>query len=68
MVPTMGRLMEDSKRSRFLKNFRKTAAGLRDGEHHGAKWDDGDFYKWLESAAATFAISPIPPSTARWTA
>src|SRR5215469_4078815 len=59
MVPTMSRLMQDEKRSRFLLNF-QTATGERKGEHHGAKWDDGDFYKWLESAAATLAFSPDP--------
>jgi DUF1680 family protein len=59
MVPTMGRLMQDPKRSRFLINF-QVAAGETEGKHHGAKWDDGDFYKWLESAAATLAVAPDP--------
>src|ERR1700733_4451981 len=59
MVPSMGRLMQDAARGRFLVNF-QVAAGLVEGKHHGAKWDDGDFYKWLESAAATFAVTRDP--------
>src|SRR5208282_4233663 len=59
MVPVMGRLMQDRPSGRFLTNF-EVAAGLIEGKHHGAKWDDGDFYKWLESAAATFAVTREP--------
>ena len=59
MVPTMGRLMQDTHRTRFLGNF-EVAAGLVEGTHRGAKWNDGDFYKWLESAAATYAASHDP--------
>jgi DUF1680 family protein len=59
MIPSMGRLMQDAARGRFLVNF-QTAAGLIEGKHHGPKWDDGDFYKWLEAAAATLAINPDP--------
>ena len=59
MVPTMGRLMTDGQRVRFLGNF-EVAAGIVEGKHRGPKWNDGDFYKWLESAAAVYAISRDP--------
>jgi uncharacterized protein len=61
-VPTMGRIMQESERPRFVGNF-EVAAGLTEGKHRGAKWDDGDFYKWLESAAATLAQSRATTST-----
>jgi DUF1680 family protein len=57
LVPTMGRLMQgDEHRVRFLGNF-EVAAGKVDGKHRGPKWNDGDFYKWLEAAAATVALT-----------
>ena len=34
-----------------LHNF-EIAAGLAEGRHRGPPWNDGDFYKWLEAAAA----------------
>jgi DUF1680 family protein len=51
MVPAMGKLMTDTERPRFVGNF-EVACGMVDGRHRGPRWDDGDFYKWLESAAA----------------
>ena len=41
---------------RFLGNF-EVAAGIVEGKHRGPKWNDGDFYKWLEAAAAVYALS-----------
>lgn len=58
-VPSMAILMEGTKRSQFLHNFR-IAAGLVKGEHKGPAWNDGDTYKWLEAAAAVFAITGDP--------
>jgi DUF1680 family protein len=58
-VPAMGRLMEGTERSQFLHNFR-VAAGLESGRHRGPPWNDGDFYKWLEAAAAVYAITKDP--------
>jgi DUF1680 family protein len=55
-VPTMGRIMEGTDRSQFLHNFR-IAAGLEEGKHRGPAWNDGDFYKWLEAAAAVYAVT-----------
>ena len=31
--------------------------GLAEGRHRGPGWNDGDFYKWLEAAAAVFAVT-----------
>src|SRR5688500_1029015 len=55
MVPTMGRLMGEAERHRFVGNF-EVANGAVEGRHRGPKWNDGDFYKWLEAAAATLAF------------
>jgi len=55
-VPAMGRLMAGTERSQFLHNFR-VAAGLADGTHRGPSWNDGDFYKWLEAAAAVYSVT-----------
>ena len=52
----MGQLMSESERPRFVGNF-EVANGSAEGRHRGPKWNDGDFYKWLEAAAATLAFS-----------
>src|SRR5438034_9710753 len=59
MVPAMGRLMCETERGRFLGNF-ELAAGKVEGRHRGPKWNDGDFYKWLESAAAVYGATKDP--------
>ena len=59
MVPSMGKLLTETERVRFLGNF-EVACGLAEGKHRGPKWNDGDFYKWLEAAAAVYAQSPDP--------
>src|SRR5262249_52026430 len=58
-VPEMGALMEGTEHSQFLTNFR-IAAGLEAGKHRGPPWNDGDFYKWLEAAAAVYAVTRDP--------
>ena len=57
MIPTMQRLMTDTERHRWIGNF-EVANGTVEGRHRGPKWNDGDFYKWLEAAAATLAFKP----------
>ena len=42
--------------SQFFQNLR-IAAGQAEGDHRGPGWNDGDFYKWIEAAAATYAIT-----------
>src|SRR4051812_37706395 len=59
MVPTMQKLMAESERHRFVGNF-EVAIGAVEGKHRGPKWNDGDFYKWLEAAAAAYAMSADP--------
>jgi DUF1680 family protein len=56
MVPAVGKVMEGTEHSQFLHNFR-VAAGLESGAHRGPPWNDGDFYKWLEAAAAVYAVT-----------
>src|SRR6476620_6417632 len=56
MVPNLWHIMSGTEYSQFFENFR-IAAGLSQGKHRGAPFNDGDFYKWLESAAAVYAIT-----------
>src|SRR4051812_2522808 len=56
MVPAMRKVMEGTERSQFLQNL-KIAAGVAEGRHRGPRWNDGDFYKWLEAAIATSALT-----------
>jgi len=56
MVPSMARLMEGTNYSQFYYNF-EILAGNAEGKPHGAAFNDGDFYKFLEGAAATLAVT-----------
>ncbi len=56
-IPTMWELMRDGNYKPFLGHF-LIAAGQAEGDYHGAAWNDGDFYKWLEAACAAEAIQP----------
>jgi DUF1680 family protein len=56
MVPTLWRIMSGTERSSFYHNF-LIAAGLAEGRHRGPAWNDGDFYKWIEAAAALLAVA-----------
>ena len=56
MIPSMGRLMAGTNYSQFLRNF-EIAAGLAEGKARGASFNDGDFYKWMEAASATLAVT-----------
>lgn len=53
MVPYMGDLLTGDT-GHALNNF-KIAAGLKQGEHKGMHWHDGDFYKWIEAAIYIYA-------------
>ncbi|MCB0047335.1 MAG: glycoside hydrolase family 127 protein [Caldilineaceae bacterium] len=59
MVPNMWRLLEDPAISHAYANF-LIAAGDEEGSHQGPQWHDGDFYKWMEGAAAVYAVSKDP--------
>ena len=54
-LPAMTRLMTGTERSQVLVNL-EIAAGKRAGTHRGPAWNDGDYYKWLEAAAAVEEI------------
>jgi DUF1680 family protein len=67
LIPAMGEVMEGTRHSQFLHNFR-IAAGqgfggetpptlLETGRRRGPPWNDGDFYKWLEAVAAVYAVT-----------
>src|SRR5262245_25290492 len=59
MLPALAEIMEGTKHSHFLENFR-IAAGLAKGRHRGPPWNDGDLYKWVESMAAVYAVTKSP--------
>lgn len=55
MVPHMGGILKGDVGHAY-DNF-KIAAGLKEGEHGGMHWHDGDFYKWMEAAVHVYAIN-----------
>ena len=57
IVPHLWDVMKGTSPTHFLENFR-IAAGLSEGRQRGAPFNDGDFYKWMEAAAATLAVHP----------
>jgi DUF1680 family protein len=57
MMPNMGRLMEDTNYSHFLRNF-EIAAGLAEGRYRGAPFNDGELYKLMQAASAAYAVAP----------
>jgi DUF1680 family protein len=59
MIPNMWSLMEGTQYSQYYQNFR-IAAGLAEGQHRGAPFNDGDLYKWLEGACAASAVARDP--------
>ena len=58
-IPKMWEHMKSGKHKPFLEHF-LIAAGKAEGGHHGAKWNDGELYKWMEAALATLAVDPNP--------
>jgi DUF1680 family protein len=56
MIPNMWRLLNDPQISHAYENF-LIAAGLKEGRHRGPKWNDGDFYKWLEAVAYVYGVT-----------
>lgn len=53
MVPYMEHLLCGDT-GHALNNF-KIAAHEKEGHHHGMRWHDGDFYKFMEAKAYTYA-------------
>jgi uncharacterized protein len=58
-IPAMWRLMRDGTYKPFLGHF-LIAAGKAEGDYHGAPWNDGDFYKFLEAVTAVYAVTNDP--------
>ena len=58
-IPAMWEIMKGTKFKPFYQNF-LIAAGAADGDYHGAPFNDGDFYKFLEAVAAMDAQSHDP--------
>jgi len=56
VIPNMGRLLADPNISHAYENF-LIAAGRKQGRHRGPRWNDGDFYKWLEAVAFVYATT-----------
>ncbi len=59
MVQTMWDIMNDPEICPAYRNL-EIAAGYVTGHHHGPAFLDGDFFKWLESAAAVYAVTKDP--------
>jgi len=57
MMPNMGRLMEGTNYSHFLRNF-EIAAGRAEGRYRGAPFNDGELYKLMQAASAAYAVAP----------
>ena len=64
MVPSMDRLMEGTNYTQFFRNF-EIVAGQATGRSRGASFNDGDFYKFLEGASATLAVTNDAQLSAR---
>ncbi|MBN2182409.1 MAG: glycoside hydrolase family 127 protein [Sedimentisphaerales bacterium] len=56
MIPNMESLLKNPNISHAYENF-LIAAGQKQGRHRGPKWNDGDFYKWLEAVAFVYGVT-----------
>lgn len=56
MVPHLQKMFESKEISHVIENFR-ICTGDAIGSHEGTPFGDGDFYKWMEAAMYTAAIS-----------
>ncbi|WP_289042134.1 beta-L-arabinofuranosidase domain-containing protein [uncultured Zobellia sp.] len=55
MIPHMGEILKGDIGHGY-NNF-KIAAGLKEGEHKGFWWHDGDFYKWMEAKMYIYGVN-----------
>jgi DUF1680 family protein len=58
-IPAMWELMRGTRYKPFYQHF-LIAAGDAEGDFHGAAWNDGDFYKFLEAVCAVYAVTGDP--------
>ncbi len=56
MVPDMMAKYMDADVNHAYRNF-EIAAGIKNGEHEGPSFNDGDFYKMLEAMIMTWSVS-----------
>jgi len=56
MIPEMWEIYCNAEVSHALRNF-EIAAGKYEGEHKGAPFHDGDFYKLIEAASMAYATT-----------
>ncbi len=56
-IPAMAEIMYQSERYRWLGNFEVSAGLVQAERYRGPKWNDGDFCKWFEGAAAVYAFT-----------
>jgi DUF1680 family protein len=52
----MWQLLSSTEINFAYQNF-LIATGRAEGHHRGPKWNDGDFYKWLEAAAYVYGMT-----------
>jgi uncharacterized protein len=58
-LPSMRAAMEIPHNGAVFSNL-YVAAGLREGDHDGTNWSDGDCYKWIEAVVHTYGITRDP--------
>lgn len=58
-IPAMWDIMKGTRYRPYLQNF-LIAGGQAEGDYHGAPFNDGDFYKFLEGACAALAVTHDP--------
>ncbi|HEY4784982.1 MAG TPA: glycoside hydrolase family 127 protein [Bacteroidales bacterium] len=59
MIPAMWKTFDDPEIAHSYRNF-EIAAGLKQGEHEGPPFQDGDFYKWFEGMTMVYGITKDP--------
>lgn len=59
MILNMWNVLNNPELCHAYRNL-EIAAGEQEGEHWGPAFHDGDFYKWLESVAAVYAVNRNP--------
>jgi DUF1680 family protein len=67
MIPHLWELFQNEKASHVWANFLLAAGqdqGVVDRRHEGPPFDDGDFFKWFEALAQTYAVTHDPATDA----
>src|SRR5262249_42846760 len=58
-LPHLWHVLGGTDYTQFYHNF-LIAGGRAEGRHRGAAFNDADVYKWLEAAAAVYAVTRDP--------